>query len=139
MSEQATLKLETVEGTGLRFTADFPHGTVVMDSGSTATAPNPVQLLLASLAGCMGMDIIGILRKKRQQVHGYEIRMDGERASETPRRFTHITLTHVVTGRDLSLNAIEEAIRLSAEKYCSVHHTLRPDLVIENQVVRVEG
>lgn len=139
MSEQATLKLETVEGDGLRFSAAFAHGTVVMDSGTQAIAANPVQHLLASLAACMGIDVIGILRKKRQQVHGYEIRMNGERAAEAPKRFTHITLTHVVTGTGLSRLAIEDAIRLSADKYCSVHHTLRPDLVVENLIEIVEG
>ena len=139
MSGNATLRLETVQGSGMRFTAAFPHGVVVLDSGEHATAPNPVQHLLASLAACMGMDIIGILRKQRQQVHGYEIRMAGERAAETPRRFTHITLTHVVTGQGLSEAAVQDAIRLSHDKYCSVWHTLRPDLVIENPVELVEG
>ncbi len=139
MSEHATLKLETVEGDSLRFSAAFAHGTVVMDSGPHATAANPVQSLLAALAACMGMDVIGILRKKRQQVRGYEIRMSGERAPESPKRFTHITLTHVVTGTNLSRPALEDAVRLSAEKYCSVHHTLRPDLVVENPIEIVEG
>lgn len=139
MSEQATLKLDTVAGDGLRFSATFPRGTVVMDSGPDAIAANPVQHLLAALAACMGIDVIGILRKKRQQVHGYEIRMSGERAAEAPKRYTHITLTHVVTGAGLSKLAIEDAIRLSTDKYCSVHHTLRPDLVVENLIEMVEG
>jgi putative redox protein len=139
MSEQAILKLETVEGDGERFSAAFPRGTVVMDTGSAAVAANPAQLLLASLAGCMAMDVIGILRKKRQQVHGYEIRMSGERAAEPPKRYTHITLTHVVTGTKISRTAVEDAIRLSSDKYCSVHHTLRPDLVIENPIEIIEG
>ena len=76
------------------------------------------------------MDVIGILRKKRQVVLGYEVVVTGERGSEHPRAFTRIEVVHRVRGRELSATAIEEAIRLSDTKYCSVHASLAPGVEI---------
>ena len=106
MSEQATLKLATVEGDGLRFEAEFPRGTIVMESGATATHPNPVQFLMTSLAACMGIDVIGILRKKRLKVTSYAIEMHGERAENPPRRYTRITLTLQLWVSESVLNTL---------------------------------
>ncbi len=139
MSEQATLKLATVEGDGLRFEADFPRGTIVMESGAHATHPNPVQHLMTALAACMGIDVIGILRKKRLHVTSYEIDMAGERAETPPRRYTRITLTHRISGTAIPRKAVEDAIRLSTDTYCSVHHSLRPDLPVDNVITITEG
>jgi putative redox protein len=136
---QATLRLRTVEGDGLRFEAAFPSGTVVLDSGPDCTAPNPVQHLLAAIAACEAMDVISLLRKKRQQVTAYEVEMTGERAEDHPRRFTAITLVHRLTGRRLSRAAAEDSLRLTVEKYCSVYHCLRPDLPVTQRLVLVEG
>lgn len=139
MSEQATLKLATVEGDGLRFEAEFPRGTIVMESGATATHPNPVQFLMTSLAACMGVDVVGILRKKRLKLTSYAIEMKGERAETPPRRYTRITLTHRIVGQAIPRKAVEDAIQLSTDTYCSVHHTLRPDLPVDNVIEITEG
>lgn len=139
MTEHSVLHLRTVEGDGLRFDASFPGGTVVMDSGPHPVAPNPVQMLLASIAACEGMDVISLLRKKRQQVTAYEIEMTGERATEHPRRLTSVELVHRVTGKGVQRAAVEDSIRLTVEKYCSVYHCLRPDLVITNRIDIREG
>ncbi len=139
MSEQGTLILRTVADGGLRFEAGFPHGTIVMDSGTAATAANPVQHLLTAIAACEAMDVIGMLRKMRQQVTAYEVQMNGERAETHPRRFTAITFVHRLTGHALQRAAIEEALRLTLEKYCSVYHSIRPDITITNQVEIIEG
>ena len=130
---QGTLTLRTVHE-GLHFDAQFPAGTIAMDSGPHCVAPNPVLHLLAALAACEGMDVIGILRKRRQKVSAYEVAMTGERADEHPRRYLSITLVHRLTGTGLSRDAVEEALRLTTEKYCSVYHTLRPDLPITNEI-----
>lgn len=135
----ATLTLRTIEGEGLRFEAAFPGGTIVLDSGPDCTAPNPVQHLLASLAACEAMDVISLMRKKRQKVTAYEVEMTGERADEHPRRFLAITLVHRLTGRGLSKAAIEDSLRLTVEKYCSVYHCLRPDLPITSRYELIEG
>lgn len=139
MAEQATLNLATVEGDGLRFEATFPRGTIVMESGATATHPNPVQHLMTALAACMGIDVIGILRKKRLRITSYAIDMVGERAATPPQRYTRITLTHRITGTAIPRKAVEDAIQLSTDTYCSVHHTLRPDLPVDNIIEITEG
>ena len=132
-SLQGTLTLETVE-TGLRFRARFGEFTHVMDSGEGADAPSPVMVLLESLAACEAMDVISILRKKRQAVSGYRIEMHAERSEDHPKRLTEVTLIHHVTGRAVERDAVADALRLSDEKYCSVRHTLRPDLVVEHRI-----
>jgi putative redox protein len=76
------------------------------------------------------MDVIGILRKQRQVVLGYEVAVLGERAAEHPRKFTRIEVVHRLRGRDLKPSCIEEAMRLSETKYCSVHATLAPAVEI---------
>lgn len=97
-----------------------------MDSGEAMVAATPADTLLAALGGCSSMDVIDILRKKRQTVTDYRVILDGERRTEHPKVFTRITVRHVVTGRGVSEPAVREAIRLSDEKYCTVHAMLAP-------------
>ncbi|HKQ58222.1 MAG TPA: OsmC family protein [Candidatus Eisenbacteria bacterium] len=131
MANTASVVLQTVEGTGIVFEATCGSGgTFVMDSAPEPRGASPVDTLLASLGGCCGMDVIGILRKKRQVVTGYEVRVSGERVDEYPRRFTRIEVVHRLRGRGLSAAAIEEAIRLSDTKYCTVYATLAPAVEI---------
>jgi putative redox protein len=121
----ARVVLETVEAPGERFSVRFESGAVVpVDNVSAPDAASPVQMVLAALGGCSGVDVLQILRKKRQVVLGYEVRVHGERRAEHPRIFTAIELVHRLRGRDLSPVAIAEAIRLSDTKYCSVHAML---------------
>jgi len=133
-----TLTLLTVPGDGLRFEASIGGRAIVLDGASQSDAANPVQHLLASLAACEAMDVISLLRKKRQEVTAYEVLLSGERAAEHPRRFLSIELVHRVTGRAVQREAVEEAVRLAVERYCSVYHCLRPDLPIVNRIEIVE-
>ncbi len=131
MANTASVVLQTVEGPGIVFSARLGSGTsFLMDSAADPKGPSPVETLLAALGGCGGMDVIGILRKKRQAVTGYEVVVGGERRPDHPRRFTRIEVVHRVRGHDLSAAAIEEAIRLSDTKYCTVHATLAPAVEI---------
>jgi putative redox protein len=131
---RARLALETVSGDGLRFIATSDKGlTLALDSGPLATAPNPMEALLAALGACSGMDVITILRKKRQQVTGYTIELVGQRLDEHPRAYTSVEIVHRLTGKGLSPAAVEEALRLSETKYCSVHATLAPGLPISSR------
>ncbi|MBI1795710.1 MAG: OsmC family protein [Candidatus Eisenbacteria bacterium] len=131
MANTATVTLRTVAGEGLVFEGRVPGGEpIVMDSGETPAGPSPVEMLLIALGGCAGMDVIAILRKKRQVVLFYEVVLTGERKPDHPRRFTRIEVVHRVRGHDLKPAAIEEAIRLSDTKYCSVHATIAPDVEI---------
>ncbi len=95
------------------------------ESGGEGSAPRPMELVAVSLAGCTGMDVISILRKKRQEVTDFEVRVKGERASQHPTVFTHVVLEYVVTGKNIDPAAVERAIQLSAEKYCPVQAMLQ--------------
>jgi len=112
-------KLETA----LRFTATADSGhSVTLDAAEHAGGQNagfrPMEMLLVGLAGCTGMDVISILRKKRQQVTGYEVHVEGVRAEENPMVFVDITVEHVVTGHQVQPDAVERAIELSEGRYC---------------------
>lgn len=139
MKTQATLHLESVEGTGLRFEARFPKHSFHMDSGPEATAANPTHHLLAAIGACTAMDVISILRKKRLEVTAYVVELEGERAETHPRRYTSVAVVHRVTGRGVPLEAVEEAVRLSAERYCSVRHTLDPDMPVTERCEVIEA
>jgi putative redox protein len=117
--------LETVEAPGERFSVRFESGAQVpVDDTSTPEAASPVQMVLVALGGCSAIDVLQILRKKRQVVLGYEVVVEGERRTEHPRIFTRIDMLHRVRGRNLNPTAIADAIRLSDTKYCSVHAML---------------
>jgi putative redox protein len=140
MSPSARLTLETVEGSAMTFTARAGNGAPAkLDNGPERTAPSPVETLLLALGGCGGMDVISILRKKRQAVTGYEIEVSGEQRTEHPRVFTRIEVVHRLRGHDLSPAAIEEAIRLSDTKYCSVHASLDRGIEIVSRYEIVPG
>jgi putative redox protein len=119
-------------GTGHRFEARTQGHAVIMDSGAGRVAMSPVETLLAALGGCGGMDVIDLLRKKRQEVTEYKVVVDGVRAETHPRIFTRLTVRHVITGRGLSATAVADAIRLSDEKYCTVHAMLKGVATIES-------
>lgn len=109
----------------MRFEAHTGSGhTVVMDNGEGDTGARPAELVGVALGGCTGMDVISILRKKRQAVTGYEIRVSGLQAEGHPNNFTRFDVVHVVTGENIDPEAVRRAIELSATKYCSVGSTL---------------
>ena len=88
------------------------------------TGPGPMELLLLALGGCSGSDVISILKKKRQQVTGLSISLEGERAPEPPRVWTKIKIHFRVLGKGIEPRAVEHALELSRTKYCSVAATL---------------
>jgi len=92
---------------------------VVMDTAAEKTASTPMELVLIALCGCTASDVVGILRKKREPFTALEVRAKAERADGHPAVYTSIHLTYVVRG-DVSQKAMEDAVRLSKDKYCSV-------------------
>ena len=84
----------------------------------------PLELMALSLAGCTAMDVISILRKKRQYVTDFEVRVDADRAEEHPRVFTAARIDYLVTGHNVDDTAVLRAIALSAERYCPVQSML---------------
>jgi putative redox protein len=109
----------------MRFTATAGSGhQVTLDAavadGGQDGGFRPIEMLLVGLAGCTGMDVITILRKKRQLVTDYEVRVEGIRAEDHPMVFLEINVEHIITGYELQPQAVEQAIRLSEERYCGV-------------------
>jgi putative redox protein len=101
------------------------HAQAIETDSQRAAAATPMELLLIALGGCTGVDVISILKKKRQQVTDYRIEVSGERRDEFPRSFTRLMVRHIVRGRAVSEQAVASAIELSDTKYCSVAATLR--------------
>lgn len=112
---------------------------LVMETNSQrASAPSPVELLLIAIGGCMGSDVVEILGKKRERLTDYRIEIQGERRKDFPRSYKKIEIHHVLSGPDLSEDAVKQAIDLSNSKYCSVAATLRPtaEISVSFAVVR---
>lgn len=107
------MEFEAVTGSEHRVSMDAGVG----DGGKNHGA-SPMELLLVGMAGCTGMDVVDILRKKRQQVHGLEVRIEGTRCDTHPMVYTEIDVVYVVRGRDIPPKAVEDAIHLSETKYC---------------------
>jgi putative redox protein len=94
---------------------------MLLDDAAGGTGPKPIELVAVGLAGCTAFDVITILRQKyHQKMTGYEVRVEADQAERPPQVFTSVRIHHVVTGIEIDPAAIEEAIRLSEEKYCSV-------------------
>jgi putative redox protein len=105
---------------GLRLAATTRSGhTVVMDSADGGAGPRPIELLLIAQAGCTAMDVVSILRKKRQPFTRYQVTVIGDRRDDPPQAFERIRIVHLVEG-DVEVEAVRRAIELSATKYCSV-------------------
>jgi putative redox protein len=101
------------------------HAQVVETNSERGHAATPMELLLLALGGCTGVDVVSILRKKRQHVTRYSIEVTGQRREEFPRSYTLLEVKHIVRGQNISAQAVAQAIELSDTKYCSVAATLR--------------
>ena len=106
------------------------HAETIETNGDRHSAASPMELLMLALGGCTGVDVISILKKKRQQVTDYRIEVSGERRTEHPRAFTRLYVKHIVRGRAISEPAVRRAIELSEQKYCSVAASLRGSVEI---------
>lgn len=115
--------------------AGSAHGVVV--DGDKKTGNSPVELVLIGLCGCTGYDVASILTKKREPFTSLEVRAQAERASEPPTVLTHIKLTYRVGGK-VSRKAVEDAVRLSKEKYCSVSAMLEKTATIHSEIELIE-
>jgi len=110
----------------LRFAAESRGNTLVLD-GDSRVAASPVQTLAFSIAACMAMDVVDIVRKGRYEVRSMEAQFSGERAQTPPHRLVAIQLNFVIHGNPPK-EAVERAIALSHDKYCSVSNSLRTDI-----------
>jgi putative redox protein len=105
-----------------QFVAQSGSGhNLLLDDTAGGTGPKPIELVAAALAGCTAFDVVTILRQKyHQKVTGYEVQVEADQAERPPQVFTAVRIRHVVTGFEIDAAAVQQAIRLSEEKYCSV-------------------
>jgi putative redox protein len=115
-------------GNTVQFDADPAH----------AHGPSPMEAVLMALCGCTSVDVVSILEKKRQPLTGLRVTAVATQAETAPRVFTHIKLTYAVRGQ-LSRKAVEDAVSLSKDKYCSVSKMLEKAAKIEYEIVYPDG
>ena len=129
MSAPAPTQVDLVWNGQLEFAASLSTHTVVIDSSGTA-GPSPVEMLGASLAACMAIDLVHILARGRHDLRSLRARLLAERAPEEPRRFTEMTLHFAIEG-SAPRDAVVRAVELSRTKYCSVWQSMRQDIDLQ--------
>ncbi len=136
------MEASAIWNNGLSFTGtagsgfSVPLGTNV-EFGGADDGFRPLELMLVALAGCTAMDVISILRKKRQEVTSFRVNVQAERAQTHPHVFTSITVEYWLRGRNLERAAIERAVELSETKYCAARAMLAEVVPIQS-VVQIE-
>ena len=123
------------------FSGRTPSGHVVVTDtdGERKSASSPMELLLVALGACTGVDVVSILKKKREEVTDYSVEVRGQRRAEHPRSYKRMEVHHIVTGRNISERSVAQAIELSEQKYCSVAATLRPTAEIVSSFEIIEA
>ena len=121
-----------------RFVAEASSGHGMVVDGDHKTGNSPMELVLIGLCGCTGYDVASILKKKREPFLKLEVRAEAERAAEVPKVYTSIKLVYTVTGK-VSRKSVEDAVRLSKEKYCSVSAMLEKTAKITAEIEIHEG
>jgi putative redox protein len=121
-----------------RFVAESDSGHALVVDGDKKTGNSPMELVLIGLCGCTGYDVASILRKKRELFTSLEVRAEAERAEQPPSVYTAIKLIYKVGGK-VSRKAVEDAVRLSKEKYCSVSAMLEKTAKITAEIEIVES
>jgi putative redox protein len=131
-------------GEGMSFLAETGSNHLVSmdgapDGGGRNLAPRPMEMVLVGSGGCTAYDVVVILKKSGQDVTGCEVKLSAERAASDPKVFTRIHMHFVVRGRALKRNLVEQAIRLSHEKYCSATAMLVKTAEVTRDFELVEG
>lgn len=114
------------------------HGQVLETNHERARAATPMELLLIALGSCTAVDVISILKKKREDISDYRVEVRGTRRDEHPRAYTRMEVRHILRGHSLSDKAVAQAIALSETKYCSVAATLRPGVEVVSSYEIIE-
>ena len=132
-------KLNWADGERFVASASSGHAIVIDSDRQRNTAAGPMELVLIGLCACTATDVVSILRKKRESFSGLEVRAEAERAQQPPTVYTSIKLIFTITGQ-ASRKAVEDAVRLSEEKYCSVSAMLKSTARITTEIhVLAEG
>ena len=120
---------------GLRFTGGAPGGPTITIDGDNASSPGPMLTLLLAAAGCSGADIVTMLEKMQVKLQRCDVTITGQRAPDHPRRYVELALVWTMAGEGLDEIKARRAIDLSLTKYCSVLHSLNPDIRVTYELV----
>ncbi len=120
---------------GLAFSGSAEGKPPIAVDSDGKTGPGPMEVLLLALAGCTGGDVVSILEKMKFPVKALSVEVAGERRAEHPKRYTSIVLTYRVNAPRAPEERVRHAIDLSLEKYCSVTHSLAPDIARRYELV----
>lgn len=138
------MKAKIIWDSDLTFTGTADTGFTVPLGGDPEVGGRddgfrPMELIAVGLAGCTGMDVISILEKKRQEITGFEVQVDAQRAGDHPKIFTHTNVHYKVTGRDVDEEALKRSIELSETKYCPAQAMLREVAEIQHSYEILEA
>lgn len=128
-----------LEGERFLVQASSGHAMVVDADRARNTAPSPMELVLMGLCSCTSVDVVSILRKKRQTVWDVTVTAEAERAEAPPQVYTAIRLVYRITGAGVERKAVDDAVRLSKEKYCSVSRMLEKTATITHEIMVMEA
>ena len=134
-------RIKLVEGMTFVGESGSGHAMVIdgaPEYGGRNLGPRPMELLLLGLGSCTAFDVVLILRKGREAVEDCAVEVEGERAAADPKVFTNIRVRYVISGRKLRRSAVERAVALSAEKYCSASVMLGKTAAIEHVIEIVD-
>jgi putative redox protein len=145
-TEKQDQELETASVTlveGMHFEGAIDSFHIDLDAeegvGGRGAGPQPHRLLLLALAGCTAMDVISILRKKRQQISGLTVAVQGSRAEQHPKVYTQVEVFYRVRGNNVDPRAVERSIELSKTRYCPVMATLSKTAEVTTRYEIEEG
>ncbi len=114
---------------GHRLTMDAPA-----EAGGKEKGPRPKPLMLASLAGCTGMDVISMLKKMRVKVDNFAIHIEGDLTDDIPKHYKKMHVVYEFTGKDLPMDKLKKAVEMSREKYCGVSYTYKQTMEVSYEI-----
>jgi len=127
----------------MAFEADVNGHKVIMDAtvdgGGHNIGPSPKKLLLVALSGCTGMDVVSILKKMHVDIQKCDIEVQGDVAEEHPKRYTKMHVIYNFTGKDLPLDKLEKAVKMSEDTYCGVEALFKMAIEITSEIKITES
>ena len=141
MSDKHNIRTEWIGG--MAFEADVNGHKVIMDAssehGGQDLGPSPKKLQLVALSGCTGMDVVSILAKMRVEIEKCSIEVQGEVAEEHPKHYTKMHVIYEFTGKNLPLEKLEKAVKMSEETYCGVEALYRKAIEVTSEIKVIES
>jgi len=127
----------------MAFEADINGHKLIMDANSDGgghnIGPSPKKLLLVALSGCTGMDVVSILKKMRVDIDKFSVEVQGDVADEHPKRYTKMHVIYKFTGKNLPLEKLEKAVKMSEETYCGVEALYRMAITVTSEIKIIES